>query len=92
MAWSPNDIVLSIDAYLRLREAPDQSEAIIGELCELTGADAGAVRAAIEAVGQADPRNGRGPRLPPFARHLATYLLTDRRELQRLVRVIRDGA
>lgn len=86
--WSPNDIVRSIDAYRRVQEGELTLDAAAEELATAIGHTPEAARAAIEAVGNADPADGGGPGLIPFARVVAEHLLANPNELRRLIDVI----
>ncbi|RKG68665.1 hypothetical protein D7V80_11755 [Corallococcus sp. CA054B] len=86
--WSPNDIVRSVDAYVQVRESPAQRGAVVAALATATGRSLSAAEAGMDAVGRADPGNGTGPELTPFAQVLATFLLANQKELRRLIGVI----
>ena len=89
-AWTPNDITLSVDAYIRWQTHSDDEEDIVATLAQETNRDRTAARAGMMAVGNVDPEVAHGPALTPFAQVIAEHLWNDRVELRRLVRVVRQ--
>ncbi len=90
MDWTPNDIVLSIQAYLDRRADPDGADRTIKRLAADTRRSYSAAKAGMDAIGIVDPDLENGPGLTPFAEVVARHLWSHPRELRHLVRAIRN--
>ena len=86
--WTVDEMVLALDAYLRIRDGAPRKPTIEALARELDR-PATAASAAVDANGSADPALGRGPALIPTAELIATGLMGRPDEVRRLAENIR---